>query len=362
MTEKLFNIPDFRVLFISQTARVDAPYLDPSVRYRCYNPAEEFVKCNVIADIVAQQRLTLEMLDNYDAFIFHRPYGGDEKLELFVEKIRSQNKFLMADYDDLIFAPKYALHSSIYINKVRTEMQTKAIFNANYKGLCFFDYFSVSTEPLKQQILELRPDANVFVIPNGLSVKLLQSLDIKQNETTDSPLKVISYLSGTASHNKDFAFVASALSCFLNEKKEYRLGVFGPLEIEEGVISPFSLIRFPHKNYREFLSSISRTYINIAPLAPNNIFNECKSGLKFFESGIWGVPTIASPISDFKRFSDSAGLLLAHDENEWTLCLQKLSDPAFYSEATKSLREYCLENCLATQPALTLLNHLNMAR
>lgn len=362
MAEKLFELPDFRVLFISQTARVDAPYLDPSVRYRCYNPAEEFVKYNVLVDVIAQQRLTCDMLDNYDAFIFHRPYGGDEKLEIFVEKIKNQNKFMMADYDDLIFAPKYALHSSIYINEVRTETQTKAIFNANYKGLCYFDHFSVSTEPLKQQILELRPDAHVVVIPNGLSVKLLSTLDISQRKSKESVLKVISYLSGTASHNNDFAFVASVLAEFMKNNKDYSLGVYGPLDIEDCVISPFDLIRFPHKNYREFLASIGRTHINIAPLAPNNIFNECKSGLKFFESGIWGIPTIASPIADFKRFAGSSGLQLANDENEWLQCLQRIADPDFYNDATKNLREYCLENCLATQPALTLLNYLNMAQ
>lgn len=361
VADRCFKRPDFRVLFVSQTARTDAPYLDPSVRYRCFNPAEVMTGNSVLADVVSQQNLTEGMMDHYDAFVFHRPYGGDERLAGFTDRIRSRNKRLVADYDDLIFAPDHALQSSIYLNGIRTEVQTRGIFRNNFQGLCCFDTFSVSTEPLKRHILALLPEARVTVVPNGLSEKLLAGAGLRPpvSRGGETPAAyLISYLSGTASHNPDFAFVSEALREVLARHPEYRLGICGPLEIAGSAVPAAAMLRFPHREYRDFFRRIRFAHVNIAPLAPGNVFNECKSGLKFFESGVWGVPTVASPIPDFLRFRDSAGLLLAETAEEWVSSLESLLDPEGYARAVSGLQEYCLEHCLATRPGMLLLNLL----
>lgn len=352
--------PEFRVLFISQTAQVDAPYLDPSVRYRCYNPAEVMEKENVLCDVVAQTKLTDSLIPNYDAFVFHRPHANNMLLPHFIEEIRKAGKSCVADYDDLIFAPEYALHSSIFVNGHRSESQVRAIFMRNFDGLKLFSRFTVSTEPLKRHILSLLPDAEVLVVHNGLSEDFLAGLDlsaIPAEQKFASSLKLISYLSGTASHNQDFASVSSILQGILSENNGYRLGVYGPLKIPENFPAR-KLLRRPHLNYRDFFKQIGTAYVNIAPLAADNAFNECKSALKFFESAIWGVPTIASPLPDFLRFQDSPGLLLCKTEEDWQQAFMTLLDREKYLYAVHSLREYCQEHCLSSIPGKQLLNFL----
>lgn len=350
--------PEFRVLFISQTARINAPFLDPSVRYRCYNPAEIFVKYGVIADVIAQQNATVEMIEHYDAFVFHRPYGGDPNLQLLVEKATAQKKITIADYDDLIFDPEFALQSSIYLNRVRNEIQTKAVFTDNFIGLKLFDFFTCSTEPLKKHIEHLIPNAKVAIVSNGLSESLLSGFKFKQRYRIPQSIQTISYLSGTASHNLDFDSIAATLDDFLQKHKKYRICVSGPLQIDRGHLNPRFLIHFPHKEFYDFFESTGKYRFNIAPLAGNNVFNECKSALKFFESGIWGVPTIASPLPDFLRFKDSTGLILALEPDEWLDALEKLADDEYYQSAVSGLHEYCVEHCLAKPHALKLLNFI----
>lgn len=354
-TRDVFRNVDGRVLFVSQTAKMEAPYLDPSVRYRCYNPAEVFEQEGVIADVVAQQKLTAKLTENYDAFVFHRPYGGDPNLAVCLDAIRRRGCKVVADYDDLIFAPEYALESSIFLNGVRNEVQTKGIFKNNQIGFAQFDSFSVSTEPLKRQVLKLNPCAEVTVAGNGLSQSLLDSYDMTPPcVAPKASLKLVSYLSGTASHNRDFESVAEVLAEFLCANADFRLAIAGPLEIP-AAFPKSKIVRIPHREYRDFFASVGIARFNIAPLKLPNVFNECKSGLKFFESGIWGVPSVVSPLEDFRRFGDSDGIAIAEKRGDWLEALNRYADFDCRKSAAEGLAEYCRENCMARKQALKLL-------
>ena len=188
-----------RVLFVTQTARVAAPYLDPSVRYRCYNPAEVLEDEGFVADVIAQQKLTRNLTENYDAFVFHRPNGGDPNLFMCLDAIRKRGCPVVADYDDLIFAPEHALESSIFLNGVLNEVQTRSTFNNNYLGFMQFDSFTVSTGPLRDQILKLKTDARVTVVRNGLSQNFINSFDMRRRKVekgAEGTVRIMSYLSG----------------------------------------------------------------------------------------------------------------------------------------------------------------------
>lgn len=347
-----------RVLFVTQTGRVETPYLDPSVRYRCYNHAEVLEDEGLGTDVIAQQKLTVRLTENYDAFVFHRPYGGDPNLVTCLDAIRKRGCRVIADYDDLIFAPEYALQSSIFLNGIRNETQTKGIFSNNYLGFMQFDSFTVSTGTLRDQILKLKPDAEVTVVRNGLSRRFVDSFDLpsraeRSKSVAGDSLKVISYLSGTASHNCDFASIADVLREFLNSHPEFRLVIAGPLELPDA-FPRRSLIRMPHREYRDFFASVGTACFNIAPLKSNNVFNDCKSGLKFFESGIWGVPSVVSPLEDFKRFEDSSGIKISSDAEKWLEAMNLFADDEFRLAASRELPLYCYEKCMAKEPGLLL--------
>ena len=355
------RIPEYRVLFVTKTGRINAPYLDPSVRYRCFNPAEVFSARGIKSDVLTQDKLEISFLDNYDAFVFHRPDASEAKVAMFVELARVRGKTVVADYDDLIFAPEYALQSSIFLNGNATEDQVEAIFKRNFKGFSLFDAFTVSTEPLAEQVRKLKPQARVLVVPNGLSRRLLDiypAPSLTAERRLQMTKKVFSYLSGTASHVPDIAYVAEAMAEFLSAHREARFAIGGPIKLPDVLLYAPGIVRQPYREFVEFFSSAASFYANIAPLAPGSVFNNCKSGLKFFESGIWGVPTIASPIADFKRFADSPGLILAESPEEWRAAFERLMDADEYRRAAAGLRDYCRAHCMADEPAMRQLAFL----
>ena len=97
-------------------------------------------------------------------------------------------------------------------------------------------------------------------------------------------------------------------------------------------------------------------HFNIAPLKPGNVFNECKSGLKFFESGIWGVPSIVSPLEDFARFKDSSGIAIVENADEWLAAMYRYADDEQRTHATEGLDVYCRERCMAKEQVLGLMS------
>ncbi len=354
----------FRILFVTKTSRVNAPYLDPSVRYRCFNPAEVLSERDVVADVISQDQIGGEHMENYDAFVFHRPDALQMSMSLFAKLARSRGKVVIADYDDLTFNPEYALKSSIFLNGNATKEKVREIYWRNYKAFRVFDAFSVSTKPLAEQVKKLNSSARVMVVPNGLSRRLLNSYVLPELRVDRHAgnKKVFSYLSGTASHAPDIAFVSEVLAEFLSRHKDVRLAVAGPITLPDVLASRPGVLRLPYREFFDFFPSAADFYANIAPLAPGNVFNNCKSALKFFESGIWGVPTLASPIEDFGRFSDSKGLLLADSLEGWESALEAMLDEDRYRDMVKGLREYCLEHCMADEPAENLLAFLQGER
>ncbi len=349
-----------RILFISHTQRIKQPYLDPSVRYRCYNFGEYMRFQGGIADVISLHEFRNELIDYYDYFIFYRPSQRVTNLAIILEKMREKNKFYHADYDDLIFAVEYALDCPYYLINKR---ETLEMFQDYHDTLKLFDHFTVSTEVLYKEIHKIKSNAKVEIIPNGLSYLLLRSLGlIKANHnirTTMTSRNMISYFPGGISHDRDFAYIKDVLIKFLERRRDFYLLVGGSLNFNIKEFPRDSVIRQIHLPYRSFFKSIGQAYINIAPLLLNNRYNECRTSLKFFESGIWGVPTIASCIKDYERFSDCKGLKLAKSIAQWEEYLETLTDINNYEQSIIGLHEYCINNCLSKKSTLKILSLIN---
>ena len=347
-----------KILYVSNTGRVDRPYLDPSVRYRCYNNAEELVRLGFLVDVVSFQKFTLKMTENYDLYIFHRP-PYNEKLFSALEILEKRNVSFFADYDDLIFNDKYALVSPIYKQGRVEKDECINIFTRNYKSLLLFNNVLTSTEFLATKVRESNPNASTYVLPNGLSTNVLTQIKLNHHKylKPKQVRKTISYLSGTASHNKDFAEIESALAELTNKYSDkVNLIIVGPLDFDK---SKFKQVK--HKKYVEYerlFEFISKTDINIAPLEIND-FTNCKSGLKFFESAILKVPSIVSPIADMLRFEDSKGISYATTPSEWFSKLEEiiLDDELYQLKAENSFK-YAIENCTVKKEIKPFLKYI----
>lgn len=337
------NMPlNHRILFISATARNDRPYLDPSVRYRCFYPADELARDGYSVDIMSFEKFSESLINRYDVFIFHRPSWGD-KLKNSVSKIKLNSNIAIASYDDLIFGEQYAAESSIVKSGRSTKTEALSIFSNNEKALKLFERFIVSTNELADKVRQISK-GKIVVSYNALDRKTISSSNII-NKTIPNNLssrKVITYLSGTKSHDTDFAIVKNVLDRIKTERgNEVEICIVGPLDFQNS--TGFTII--DHVDYDQLGKIISMAYLNIAPLEMNN-FTKCKSGLKFFESAIYKVPSIVTPIPDMCRFEDCKGLVFATNDEEWYSSINKFLDDRLYRDNMANLSyEYAINNC-----------------
>ncbi|MGB3209241.1 MAG: glycosyltransferase [Desulforhopalus sp.] len=329
------------ILYISNSQNSNKPYQDSSVRYRCYNPAQAFSTAGINADVTTIGMVSLQVIDRYDLIIFHRP-SMSKRLEKLVERAKQRRCVIVADFDDLIFNPDYAEQSPRFLNQQNLLNAIKASFKKKYDALFLFDHFSVSTSPLADEIKKIRPFSDVSVVHNYLSDIWLQHAH--QSRLRKSKGKRITYLPGTNSHHHDFKLVQNILSRFLSENPDAILRIVGPLIIRKQKFQSHQLERIPYVPYPMLPGLIHDSWVTIAPLVDTD-FNNCKSGLKYFESAIFGVPVIASPIDDMQRLKSEA-LHLAETPQQWLKTLNQLSDKTYYEQCSFSGINHVKENCI----------------
>ncbi len=264
--------------------------------------------------------------------VCHRPRAGRPLDQIFNQF--SSSRFV-ADFDDLLFCPdSLDAHPSLISGKTSFSALLRA-HTEYFEGASRFSEFTVSTFPLKKKIQQLFPDAKCRILHNGWSddwhafSELLPGPEEKH--------KKICYFAGTSNHDQDLYLISDQLREFLRENHTVSLEVFGSIDISLfrsvktqvtiGLPAPFYL----------FPSIIKQAWISIAPLIDSG-FNQCKSAIKFIESGLFGVPLIASPTADLLRVQND-GLLFASQEDQWYSALNRLKNREYYEKCAKSARE-----------------------
>jgi glycosyltransferase involved in cell wall biosynthesis len=331
------------ILYISQSRNSDQPFRDPSVRYRCFNPAESLADESILADVTTIDSISITLLERYDLLVFHRPASG-KKLEKLVNRAAQLGLFIIADYDDLIFNPEYAEVSPGALNKIYSLNSIQASFQRNRDALEFFNAFSVSTVPLKNELKKLRPTSDITVLHNYPSRSWLNHARLIET-STDNP-KYITYLPGTGSHHHDFALVESTLSEYLAQHTDIHLRIVGPLHFSTDLFSPDQLEHLDYVPYPVLPRLIQKSWITIAPLA-GTFFNNCKSGLKYFESAALGIPVVASPIDDMQRLKSPA-LHLASTPEDWKNAFEMLADKNYYTPSSTQGVTHVHATCLSS--------------
>lgn len=334
-----------KVLFVTNTSRIDRPYFDPSVRYRCFNFAFGLERqFGWKTCVISQNELDASIVEYFDVFVFHRPSFTVDLIE-FVSCAKSKGKFVSADYDDLIFDVSNALDSSIYKNGRVGSREVCDIFDRNASALSLFDTATVSTVPLSERLKEVFPDTNVVVVHNALSSDYIDFSRIVCSKKMEKKY-TLGYFSGTKSHDKDFKIVEESILKLLGLNKEFSLLLMGPLEVSGHMMSTGQVVHLPLQSYYKMASYVAQCRAIIAPLE-ESIFNSCKSGLKFFESAIFNTKVFASPIPDIARF-DSDLLVTCSDSGEWEGELLRFGAEIDGSETAKLredvLRSACLES------------------
>lgn len=265
--------------------------------------------------MVIAPRLPPRLASTCRAILCVRPLVSAE-LHPVLTALRGHGVKLVADYDDLLFAgdvsglPESA-GGAIAGSEKRERLAAYAA------GLTAFDTFIVSTRALAAQLTRLKPDARVTVVPNGLSEAWLTQGRALYRPFRPGDPKVIRYFAGSPSHDHDFVSIVEPLARFLEEHRDVRLDVVGPVSFDASRFPNGSVAALRSVSYDTLPGMLSSTWVNLAPLEPN-AFNNCKSALKVLESGAFACPTLTSPNDDVLRHAElGAPVLLCRHPDDW---------------------------------------------
>jgi glycosyltransferase involved in cell wall biosynthesis len=288
---------------------------DPSFIYRCMNLASSLEKKNALNFIGHFKDYKINKNTQY--ILLHRPIYS-LSLEFFVRRMKQKGIKVIADVDDLIIHPDFSEYSPAVVNNILSNKKISQRFLKNFKALKLCDHIICSTEQLKAHLNQYFMDTPVTVLYNCI----YHSWG-KANRSA-SPIKKVTYFSGTNSHDRDFALIKEPLEAFFNETPSAQLDIIGPLKVSLN-IKKDQLTFIDKVPFLEYESLVRRSDVNLAPLE-TSIFNHCKSGLKAIEAGAFGTPTIFSPNGDAERFSNSS-VLIATTSADWYAHLTSLFDP-----------------------------------
>ena len=282
---------------------------------------------------------------NHDIIIFHQAVL-DEHVERIVERARATGCILVYDMDDLTVGADFVRHQAYkhgfdakqMLALVETTRRREALLR-----LC--DACLVSTDYLATVVAAYVPKP--YILRNALGRRDLEiAATVTRHAVAADGRVVLGYMSGTASHNYDFAEIANVLGQIMERYPQVYLQVTGPLEI------PKTLDRFGHRVRQlpivpwEYLYGIIASVdINLAPLELGEPFCMAKSEVKYMEAGLVGVPTIASSIGAFQYAIHSGeNGLLANTAAEWLQALEHLiKAPDLIMSLGKAAREDVLE-------------------
>jgi glycosyltransferase involved in cell wall biosynthesis len=279
------------------------------------------------ADLVVVQR---------DFPMHLRPY------EQITELARRQSKPIVLDLDDwLLSLPEN--------HPDRISHHYAAGLFPLMRALIEADAVTASTYPLCEQLLKLNP--NTWVLPNYLDSAVWQPRPATYRPPGDAVTLV--YMGGNT-HTPDLEPLIPILAELLSQ--------YGSrLTLHVAGMQPDKRLRdFPNVVYTPFLMDYAdyarfaanhRFDVAIAPLA-DNLFNRCKSAIKYLEYSILGIPGVYSAISPYADLVQPyENGLLATTPQDWMQAITCLVEDA-------QLREHVGKSAQAmVQRQWTLRDH-----
>ena len=298
-----------------------------SAKYRSERQAEELnfhgFKCGVT---VQDNPLLPRYADRFKIFIFQKTIYSKSVAKL-IENIKAQKKEMIFDTDDLVYDPEYIRKMDFFANM--NALEKKQFETGVGSEILNNEYLKICVTTTSYLAIKLRENGKkVFISKNKLSnydVEVANRILEKKVDHDSKKIK-IGYFSGTASHDKDFETVKTALVDILEKYPQVELHLFGPLKIDD-LYAKFAdrVKKHPFAGWEKHLENISGVDINITPLEIGNPFCESKSELKFIEAGVVGVPTVAAATQTFREtIEDGMDGFVASDTKEWQEKLEKL--------------------------------------
>jgi glycosyltransferase involved in cell wall biosynthesis len=276
----------------------------------------------------------------------------DERLARLYQICRARNIPVGFDIDDLVFDPAVmSVETWDYLRSADEQFRRDWLDHlvpGYARTLSESDFALVSTEPLARAARAAGKPA--YVLPNGLDQAMIASADAALADPAARPLDGhlrLGYVSGTPTHQKDFAEIVPVLASLLQETPNVVLTIVGWLAMGEfPELMPYRerielrpLVPFGER-FREY----ARFDINLAPLQGGNPFCEGKSELRYYEPALVNVPTVASATLPFQNaIKHGETGFCARTIDEWYTCLRLLvHDPTVRSRLGRQAHSHAV--------------------
>jgi len=338
------------------------------MRYRGYFPQEALATVGVHADLHMYRDVQVpKKARTADAVVFYRVPATEQILDV-IEMIRSgaEPVPILFDVDDLIFDPGLRDELDPMLSKVEgmdLDLYWQGI--RRYRTtLEAADAYIGSTAMLCEQVSSLT-GIPTHRWSNGVGRQIARRSDFERYRPRRPGPVRIGYLSGTNTHNEDWAFVEPAVREVLRLRPDVQLWIGGLLDPSHA-LAEFSgqIRRLPLKPWNELPAVLRDMDVNLAPLEPGKTFNEAKSSIKWLEAALTSTPTVASPSLPFREsIRHGSSGMLAESLDDWTrLLLQLIDDAPLRHRIGHTAREQALLTLSPAQQGYRYLDILESAR
>lgn len=316
------NHKKIHVLYVTSRFEME---MGQTVRYRVYNLRHALCgQASTRFELVESAYKDKTAVKWADIVVFMRVQWS-QKTQALMELAAHSDTVAVFDIDDIIFLPEYAENYCVALGeKADAAKDYRVQFEKFQKTFEACRFCTASTPFIAQQMESHGKKA--YVIHNGFNSRQLK-IACRVVKTRGGS-RYIGYLSGSKTHDRDFEQVVPALVKIMKKYENVRLRIVGYLDV---AVLPRALsdktdsVGFmPWTKLQKLCAS---NYINLAPLDIDNPFCHAKSELKYFESAIVGVPTVASATDTFKRcISDGQNGMLAADAEGFYKAIKTLLD------------------------------------
>ena len=328
-------------------------------RYRVDHQIEQLESAGFFCAGVSYDKLDINDIKYYRGFVFFRCPITDTVRE-FIKLAKAENKAVFYDIDDLVIDQKYT--DTIKYLKTMSEDELNLYndgVNRMRETLQMCDYAITTTERLAEELKNYVSD--VYINRNVASEKMVKlSLKAMNEVKRDEEKVVMSYLSGSITHNDDFKMILPVVQRLMKEHNNLYLKVVGLLDIPEE-LQEFKdrILRAPFVSWQELPSIIASIDINLAPLE-ESIFNEAKSENKWTEASLCKTITVASNFGAFKTcIRDGVDGVLCTTTDEWYEKLNKvISDKEYRSKIAEEAFKQVIKKKVTTYTGLGLYNYI----
>lgn len=299
-------------------------------RYRVDHQIEQLEAAGFSCAGVSYEKLDINDLKYYRGFVFFRCPITNEVRE-FIKVAKAANKTVFYDIDDLVIDQKYTdtIKYLKTMSKDELDLYNDGV-NRMRETLEMCDYAITTTERLAEELKNYIGE--VYVNRNVASEKMVKlSLKAMEEVKRDEDKVIMSYLSGSITHNDDFKMILPVVQRLMKEHSNLYLKVVGLLDIPEELQEFKSrILTAPFVSWIELPSIIASIDINLAPLE-KTIFNEAKSENKWTEASLCKTVTVASNFGAFKTcIRDGVDGVLCDNEEEWYNKLKKVIEDKEY--------------------------------